>query len=85
MVLTAANGDELYGTYDYVPGPPTPIPVTWTGGTGRFEGVSGSALMTWRVVQQFIPGCNPVPNPFPCYDFFVPWPWTATLEGTISY
>jgi hypothetical protein len=41
--------------------------------------------MTYKVVQQFKPGCNPVPNPFPCFDFSVPWPWSATLEGTISY
>jgi hypothetical protein len=85
LTLTAADGDMLYGTYDYVPGPAAPTPVTWTGGTGRFEGASGSAVMTFRVVQQFIPGCNPVPNPFPCYDFSVPWPWFGTLEGTISY
>lgn len=86
ITLIAANGDMLYGRYDYDPAPgPQPPPVIWTGGTGRFAGASGSAIMTYKVVPQFIPGCDPDPNPFPCYDFSVPWPWSATLTGTISY
>jgi hypothetical protein len=86
ITLTAADGDMLYGTYDYNPAPGAQYPtITFAGGTGRFAGASGSATMTYKVVQQFIPGCNPVPNPFPCFDFSVPWPWSATLEGTISY
>jgi hypothetical protein len=85
LTLTAANGDMLYGTYDYVPGPAAPTPVTWTGGTGRFAGASGSAFMDWKVVQQFIPGCNPDPTPSACFDFSVPWPWSATMTGTVSY
>lgn len=85
ITITAANGDRLYGTYDYDPSPGAQYPtITWTGGTGRFAGASGSATMTYEVVQQFKPGCTPVPS-FACMDFSVPWPWSATLVGTISY
>jgi hypothetical protein len=40
--------------------------------------------VTCKVIQQFIPGCNPDPNPFPCFDFSVPRPWSATVTGTIT-
>lgn len=82
----AANGDMLFGKYDYDPTSKNPtIAITWTGGTGRFARASGSVVSTYTVVQQFIPGCDPVPDPFPCFDFSVPWPWSATLTGTITY
>lgn len=46
MTFTAANGDKLFGTYEGW-GTPIPDPEFWgtfeiTGGTGRFEGVTGS-------------------------------------------
>jgi hypothetical protein len=85
ITIAAANGDRLFGTYDYDPTPGAQYPtITWTGGTGRFIGASGSATMIYEVVQQFKPGCTPVPS-FGCMDFSIPWPWSATLVGTISY
>lgn len=86
LKIVAANGDELYGTYNYDPASESnDIPVTLNGGTGRFADASGSVIMTYDVIPQFIAGCNPDPDPFPCFDFSIPWPWSATLTGTISY
>ncbi len=86
MRLIAANGDELYGTYNYDPNSASNvIPITLIGGTGLFVDASGSVAITYNFIPQFIPGCNPEPDPFPCFDFSVPWPWSATLTGTISY
>ena len=84
--LIAANGDELYGTYNYDPASESnDIPITLNGGTGLFAGASGTVIMTYEVIPQFIPGCNPDPDPFPCMDFSISWPWSAALTGTISY
>jgi len=84
--IVAANGDELYGTYDYDPNDESnEIPITLNGGTGAFADASGAIVATYEVVPQFIPGCDPEPDPFPCFDFSVPWPWTGTMTGTISY
>lgn len=86
LTIIAANGDELHGTYDYDPTKhPAITAITLDGGTGRFADASGAVGINYTVTQQFIPGCNPVPDPFPCFDFSVPWPWSATLTGTISY
>ncbi len=56
FVKTAANGDQLFGTYagtTSVIQPPTPIGVfemtgtlTFTGGTGRFTGAAGTTTMS---------------------------------------
>jgi hypothetical protein len=56
FVKTAANGDQLYGTYSglgTVIVAPAPVgrfqiagTLTFTGGTGRFAGVSGTAEMS---------------------------------------
>lgn len=87
MTLIAANGDELYGTYNYDPlSERNDFTVTLNGGTGLFFDASGDVVLTYEVVPQFISGCNPDPqNPFPCMDFSIPWPWSATLAGTITY
>lgn len=86
LTLTAANGDTLIGRYDYDPASTSPTGVvTWAGGTGRFAEATGGVLMTFQVVPVLIPGCTPSPDPFPCYDFSVAWPWSATLVGTITY
>jgi hypothetical protein len=53
FTLVAANGDELYGTFDIdscgSPSAPTQFDgignVTFTGGTGRFAGATGSGTM----------------------------------------
>jgi hypothetical protein len=86
FTIVADNGDKLYGIYNYDPASESnDIPVTFNGGTGRFVGASGAAVLTYDVIPQFTEGCNPEPDPFACFDFFVPWPWWATLTGTISY
>lgn len=82
----AANGDKLYGIYDYDPASQSnAIPTTLNGGTGRFTNASGAVVVTYQVIPQFIPGCNPVPDPFPCLDFSVPWPGTWIITGTLTY
>ncbi len=84
--IIAANGDELFGTYNYDPSSESnDIPITLNGGTGAFAEATGAVVATYNVIPQFIPECNPDPDPFPCMDFSVPWPWSATLIGTISY
>jgi hypothetical protein len=86
VTITAANGDTIIGRYDYDPSSPIlSFPISWTGGTGRFADASGSVVGTFAVTPQFIRGCVPDPDPFPCYDFSVPWPWSGTLKGTIAY
>ncbi len=86
LKIIAANGDDLYGTYDYNPNSASNvIPITLNGGTGSFAEADGAVVATYVVIPQFIPGCNPVPDPVPCFDYTVPWPWSATLTGTISY
>jgi len=76
----------LFGLYDYDPSSGgNSLFVSWTGGTGRFAQASGSVVVAYTVIPQFIPECNPEPNPFPCFDFSVPWPWSATATGTIAY
>lgn len=86
LTLIAANGDELYGTYNYDPlSESNAFPVTLSGGTGLFADATGNISLTYEVVPQFIDGCNPDPDPFPCMDFSIPWPWSATFAGTISY
>ncbi len=84
--IIAANGDKLFGTYNYDPNSQSnEIPITLNGGTGAFADASGTVIMTYEVIAQFIPGCNLDPDPFPCMDFSKAWPWSATLTGTISY
>ena len=60
---TAANGDQLFGTYigtSSVIQPPAPIGVfsvsgtlTYTGGTGRFAGMAGTATMEGTLEADF--------------------------------
>ncbi|NIV30456.1 MAG: hypothetical protein GWN58_13455 [Anaerolineae bacterium] len=56
MTLTAANGDELWGTYEGW-GTPIPDPEFWgtfeiSGGSGRFEGVTGSGAYWGQVTGE---------------------------------
>lgn len=84
MILTAANGDQLYGTYDH----DDLSSVTVTGGTGRFSGATGSLVNNIVVVPAFLPSppCDPDTSVPPgCLNVYVPWPATWSLTGTISY
>lgn len=81
MVLTAANGDEVWATYDVIlsPGLPEVIgekivargTVTFDGGTGRFEDASGSAYM--RSVVTFEGFEDPA------------WPYRGMWIGRLDY
>jgi hypothetical protein len=83
VVLIAANGDELRGVYDY-PGIDVGTPIVFTGGTGRFEGASGEAVIEYWTIPVLFEGCDD-PENFFCLNLFTPWQWYATLNGTISY
>jgi len=85
LVLIAANGDELYGLYDYyeVEGAPFLSPIALDGGTGRFAAASGEVEADFVAVPVLKDGCND-PGNFDCFDFTVPWPWWATVRGTID-
>jgi hypothetical protein len=81
LTLTAPNGDTLTATYDatatappnanhFAPATGT---LTFTGGTGRFSGASGSAHFT-AVFAQFYPSLGP---PVQGMAFYL-------VEGTVS-
>ncbi|MFW2381414.1 MAG: hypothetical protein ACN4GZ_06600 [Acidimicrobiales bacterium] len=63
-----------------------PYPVTIVGGTGRFEGATGSVMVSFQVVPELLPHeqCTPSPQD-PCFNPFVPWAWSARIDGRISY
>jgi hypothetical protein len=85
MTLKAANGDLLYGYYDYfeVEGAPMLTPIALDGGTGRFADASGEIVASFGVTPVLIEGCDD-PGNFLCLDFFAAWPWWATLHGSID-
>ncbi len=93
LTIVAANGDKVYGTYDYDPSDETNvIPITITGGTGRFKGASGSLTEVYSVDPQFTTVCTTEPFCFDVsgdgslfLDLTARWPWSATLTGTINY
>jgi hypothetical protein len=74
LVLTAANGDELRGTFG---GTSTPsgnqfqvmANVTFTGGTGRFENATGTAAMTAVLTPTATPGL-----------YSGRWKWTGRIR-----
>jgi hypothetical protein len=80
IALIAANGDAVFGSYvgtteqyEEVIGAEgiQLVYITVTGGTGRFESATGSAVMEVHFI-------------FEGYDD-LSWPWWATWEGTLSY
>lgn len=79
VTFTGANGDELYGTYTgHMVTPPPPLIVEegeliFTGGTGRFEKVTGRVPFTVYV--------NPVTPP----TADAKWPIRWVFAGTITY
>ena len=91
LTIVAANGDELDGTYDY-PDVDGIIPITISGGTGRFGDASGEVEASINITPQFSDECTTpelseilcVGDP-PYVDITVPWPWSAKLTGTITY
>lgn len=72
VVMTAANGDQLFGEYTV---PQIPFWVTITGGTGRFAHATGGFL--WDVQFWGEVGSNGMP--------VNPWHFEGQLDGTISY
>lgn len=86
LTFIGANGGELYATYNYDPtSESNEIPITLNGGTGLFAAASGAVIATYEVIPQFRSDCDPATDPMGCMDFSIPWPWSATLTGTISY
>ena len=83
MILTAANGDQLYGLYDH----DNLSAVTVTGGTGRFSGATGSLVNDIVVVPVFwpMPPCDPNTDPMGCVNVTVPWQAGWSISGTLSY
>lgn len=79
VTITAANGDELYGTYVAVtlPGQESgqligKATLMIDGGTGRFAQASGEIEATAFITMGTI-------------GYYELWPTTWVLEGTISY
>lgn len=81
FTIVAANGDKLYGVYDY-PAIDYGEPVTFIGGTGRFAGASGWGVWEYDVELIFREDCDPASDPFMCLTNS---PWWSTLTGTINY
>jgi hypothetical protein len=74
LTLTAANGDQLSGTYADEDGIP-PFLIQITGGTGRFKNAGGQFNLNWAITEPDI-----IPE-----GYFSPFPWWASIEGKISY
>jgi hypothetical protein len=82
VTFTAANGDRLFGNYTGTTDPAMPgdpgdvvsiVGHGWfTGGTGRFEGATGTFTTRGSVV-------------FPGWTSPDPWPFRATLDGELTY
>jgi hypothetical protein len=81
VTIIDESGDELYGTYDY-PGIDSGAPITFDGGTGRFEEATGTATVAYDVELTFREDCDPDTDPFMCLTNS---PWSATLTGNVSY
>ncbi len=86
--LVAANGDEVFFVYEN-PAGLNPFPVVIDGGTGRFADATGTVSVAFGFTPQFLPPdvCQPGTDPTNplCFDVVTPWPWWASIEGTISY
>ena len=84
LTLRAANGDSLYGTYDYRPGGEM-NPVIVTGGTGRFSGATGTLFVTYWADPDhpgvLPPPCDPSTDPTGCLVLPAGW----SISGTLSY
>ena len=81
ITIVDESGDELYGTYDY-PEIDNGAPITFDGGTGRFEEATGTATVAYDVELTFREDCDPDTDPLMCLTTS---PWTATLTGTVNY
>ena len=81
FTIIAANGDKLYGVYDY-PAIDEGEPVTFTGGTGRFAGASGGGVWEYEVELTFRDNCDPDNDPLMCLTNS---PWWSTLTGTTDH
>ncbi|MDH3731686.1 MAG: hypothetical protein OES13_11295 [Acidimicrobiia bacterium] len=85
LTMEAANGDQIVLTYTDTE-LPNSFPMEIRSGTGRFADAAGTLVVTFGVEPQFQPpDCDPDTDPFGCLNFFVPWPWWASIEGAISY
>jgi hypothetical protein len=85
LVLVGAHGDELFGRYDYDPfDEGNTMQLAFVGGTGRFTNASGEAVWTYEVIPELVDGCED-PTNFDCLDFSVPWQWSSTMNGWVSY
>ena len=85
-MMEAANGDYIYfAETDNVDGQ-NPYLVEIVGGSGRFDGADGEVWISFGVVPQLLPPdvCTPSEGD-PCFDPTVPWPWSASMTGVISY
>lgn len=76
LVLTAANGDEVHGTFSgqSAPDPVLKVPVVhatfvFNGGTGRFEDATGTAAMSAVLTPTGVP-----------YTYTGRWEWTGTIR-----
>jgi hypothetical protein len=83
MILTNRQGEELRGHYEYDDTDDMVVTITIDGGTGRFADATGSLTAVIGLEPQLIPGCDD-PENFACLDFFTPWPWTASMRGTVA-
>ena len=89
VILTNRRGHELHGYYEYDDTDDMVVTITIDGGTGRFAHASGTLTATLGLEPQFIPGCDD-PESFDCLDVGmpgqpgVPWPWWASMRGTVA-
>lgn len=53
-----ADGHQVYEKCDFVPGSPTNC--TFTGGTGKYEGLQGSVAVSYQVIKPYFDGIGQV-------------------------
>jgi hypothetical protein len=76
LELVTKRGHQLHGIIDSdVPAPLQDIPVTIAGGTGRFQGATGTLLLS--LTQFDLSGCDPR------VGVCLFWKETGTITGTI--
>jgi hypothetical protein len=74
VVNTAANGDTLEGAYEDADAE-SPFVIEIVGGTGRFEGASGTLTLWFEAFGEWGEDGLPIE----------PWSISGVISGTISY
>jgi len=89
LTITAANRDQIIVEYVDDGSDPWSFPLQIVDGTGRFAGATGELTLHYGLEPALVlgPDGQPIigPDGEPVPDFFSPWGWWGSIEGSISY